>query len=101
MTKVSSYSYFFIAGRTVESYCFWCIMVNQKCLYIKTRKMEFLLQRDFTDTIRRYFHMRRVNALPYFPGGEGWKRVLSRKNFQSPDMIYMIVCYQYAHYGLH
>ncbi len=45
--------------------------------------------------------MRRKNAFPDFTCGEGGKGILPQKDFQSPDVINMVVGYKDAHDTLH
>jgi hypothetical protein len=41
------------------------------------------------------------NTFPDFMGGEDWQIVFPGKQFQSPYMICMVMCYQYTHNSLY
>ena len=64
-------------------------------------KMKLLLQINLVHTDPACIDLSGKNTFPDPPGGINRQIVPSCKQFQSPDMIGMIVAYQHAHDGMY
>jgi len=63
--------------------------------------LNILLYANFVYSESGYFVLPGDITFPDFMGGEDRQVVFPGKQFQSPDMIRMHMCYQYTHNSLH